>query len=504
MLLVLDFGGNDPMERRFSGLDRAIVCGLVLWICGTSVQAQGDRRPEANAARDRVFRAGAAMSNITPPLGEPIVGGWSSPPATHIHDELHARCLVLDDGQTRLAFAICDSVGIPREVFDAARRMVSTETGLPGDHLLMSATHTHSATTARPSNPLKPDPDLFPYQQFLARRIADGIRRAYNNLEPARIAWGAVDVPTQVFNRRWHLKPGTPNPNPFGGQDLVRMNPGRADPNLLEPAGPTDPQVSFLSVQSKDGRPIALLANYSLHYVGGVPQGHVSADYFAVFADCVGRLLGADRIDPPFVGIMSNGTSGDVNNIDFRKPAAREAPYHKMREVAAEVAEAVVRAHRDVEFRDWVPLAAARRDLVLAVRKPTEEQLAYFGRVLARPEDARPYHVHERIYADRVALLQESPDEVAVPLQAFRIGELGIAAIPFEVFTESGLAIKQKSPLKPAFTIELANGSYGYLPTPRHHSLGGYETWLGTNKVEVEASEKIVRAVLEMLAGLRP
>ena len=224
-----------------------------------------------------------------------------------------------------MAFAICDNVGIPREVFDAAKKLVHEETGLPEDHLLMAATHTHSATTARSTNSMKPDPELSDYQRFLARRIADGIRRALNNLEPARIGWGAVDVPTQVFNRRWHLKPGTPNPNPFGGEDKVRMNPGAGNPDLLEPAGPTDPQVSFLSVQSKDGRPIALLANYSLHYVGGVGQGHVSADYFALFADRIGQLLGADRLDPPFVGIMSNGTSGDVNNINFRKPGGRQA-----------------------------------------------------------------------------------------------------------------------------------------------------------------------------------
>ena len=351
---------------------------------------------------------------------------------------------------------------------------------------------------------MKPDKELSGYRQFLARRIADGVRRAINNLEPARIGWGAVDVPTQVFNRRWHLKPGTPMPNPFGGQDRVRMNPGRANPNLLEPAGPTDPQVSFLSVRSKDGRPIALLANYSLHYVGGVPEGHVSADYFAAFAEDIGRELGADRLDPPFVGIMTNGTSGDVNNINFREKGESKAPYQKMREVADEVSKAVARAHAKIEFRDGVTLAAARKELVLAVRKPDEEQLAYVRQILAQPEDAKPYHVHEREYARRALQLHDSPDEVSVPLQAFRIGELGIAAIPFEVFTESGLEIKQKSPLKPAFTIELANGSYGYLPTPRHHALGGYETWLGTNKVEVEASEKIVRTILEMFEGLRP
>ena len=94
------------------------------------------------------------------------------------------------------------------------------------------------------------------------------------------------------------------------------------------------------------------------------------------------------------------------------------------------------------------------------------------------------------------------PDEVQIPLMALRIGELGIAAIPFEVFTEIGLEIKEKCPLERAFTIELANGSYGYLPTPEQHELGGYETWLGTNYVEKEASRKIVQELLEMFESL--
>jgi neutral ceramidase len=140
---------------------------------------------------------------------------------------------------------------------------------------------------------------------------------------------------------------------------------------------------------------------------------------------------------------------------------------------------------------------------VLAVRKPTEEQLGYVQQVLAKSENTRPYHPLERVYAQRVLQLSESPEYVSIALQTFRIGDLGIAAIPFEVFTESGLEIKQKSPLKPTFTIELANGSYGYLPTPRHHALSGYETWLGTSKVEVEASEKIVKTILDLFEGLR-
>jgi hypothetical protein len=478
---------------------RPIVPGLLLL---GLLAATATAQEEGGAAK--ALRAGAAASNITPPLGEPIVGGWNSPPATHVHDELHARCLVLDDGTNKVAFVICDNVGIARPVFDAARKLIEAETDIPGDHVLMAATHTHSATTARFKNPLVPDPELAPYSQFLARRIADGVRRASNNLRPAEIAWGAVDVPGQVFNRRWYLKPGTPIVNPFGGQDRVQMNPGNPD-NLLEPAGPTDPQVSFLAVRAAGGgRPIALLANYSLHYVGGVPNGHVSADYFAEFAARIGKKLGAQEgLDPPFVGIMTNGTSGDVNNINFRERGKPLPPYEKVRQVAEEVASAVDGALRGVTYRPWVPVAASRRELTLATRKPTSEQVEFARRILAMPEGTEPKYPHVRTYAERVLQLAESPDTVSVPLQALRLGDLGIAAIPFEVFTETGLAIKKSSPFPATFTIELANGSYGYLPTPRHHALGGYETWLGTNRVEVEASDRIERVVLELLNGLR-
>ena len=486
---------NGRIHRRLA----AAVAAAFLIVGPAAALAQQAGKAEAG----RVFRAGAATTNITPPLGEPIVGNFTTPAATHVHDELHARCIVLDDGQTKIALAICDNVGIPREVFDAAKQMVHEATGIPVDHLLMSATHTHSATSARSDNMLVHANQLNSYQSFLARRIADGIRQAATNLQPARIGWGAVDVPGQVFNRRWYLKPGNPMPNPFGGQDKVQMNPPAGSPKLDRPAGPTDPQVSFVSIQATSGRPIALLGNYSLHYVGGVPAGHISADYFAVFADKITQLLGADRLDPPFVGILSNGTSGDINNINFPKGAARKPSYVKMREVADEVAEAVYQALPKVRYHDWLPLGAAQSELTLATRKPTPEMLAYVKQVMAKPAGAKPAGPHERAYAERVLQINESPDSITILLQTLRIGDLGIAAIPFEVFAETGLEIKQKSPFKPTFTIELANGSYGYLPTPPQHALGGYETWLGTNRVEVEASTKIVRTLLELFGKLK-
>ena len=82
------------------------------------------------------------------------------------------------------------------------------------------------------------------------------------------------------------------------------------------------------------------------------------------------------------------------------------------------------------------------------------------------------------------------------------MGELGVCAIPFEVFVEIGLELKEKSPFGQTMVLSHANGSYGYLPTMQQHQWGGYETWMGTNNVEIQAAPKIKRSLLSMLGQL--
>ncbi len=173
-----------------------------------------------------------------------------------------------------------------------------------------------------------------------------------------------------------------------------------------------------------------------------------------------------------------------------------------MQEVAEKVAARVAEAHDQVQFHSWVELDAALTRLPLQVRRPTEAMLQHFAALEAGPASEGSRHRREAIYAERIALLADAPEIVEVPLQSLRIGDLAIAAIPFETFAETGLAIKQQSPAGQTFTIELANGSYGYLPTPEQHRLGGYETWLGTNYVEEQASEKIRATLMQQMGQL--
>ena len=199
------------------------------------------------------------------------------------------------------------------------------------------------------------------------------------------------------------------------------------------------------------------------------------------------------------MGIMSNGTSGDVNNINFGAPATKKAPYAQMKLVAEDVAMEVFRVYNSLEYHNWVPLRAAEEELTLQVRKPSAQMLERARMVITRPDSVKPIHRHEVTYAHRMLNFEKTwPDNIDIILQAFCIGDLGVAAIPFEVIAEIGLEIKTKSPFQPSFTIEQANGTYGYLPTPEQHELGGYETWYTTNRVEVDASRKIIDKLLQM------
>jgi len=145
-----------------------------------------------------------------------------------------------------------------------------------------------------------------------------------------------------------------------------------------------------------------------------------------------------------------------------------------------------------------------QREVTLTYRKPTAQQIASAKAVLAVTDEAALAKLPKRAdsYARRTLAAAKRPDTLVVKLQAIRIGDIAVCGIPFETLVEIGLDLKRRSPLTPTMVIGLANGRHGYLPTPKQHELGGYETWLGTSQVEKDSSVIITDALLEMLKEL--
>lgn len=418
-----------------------------------------------------------------------VLGMFTDRRADTVTDRLYAKCLVLDDGAERLALVVVDSCMMPRDLLDRAKELARERTGLRADRIMISATHTHSAPAAMGALGTPPDAA---YVQFLPGRIAEAVACAAQQLVPARIGWAVVKDYAHTHCRRWIRRPDAIGQDPFGEWTVrANMHPGHEDPEAIGPAGPVDPDLSVLAVQGRDGRPIALLANYAMHYYDSVP---ISADYFGRFAEKITRMIGAENAQPPFVAMMSQGTSGDQMWMDYAAP--RNDP--GLDRYAEEVAQVAFSAYRSIRYHDWVPLKMAEARLTLGFRLCDEKRLAWAKQIVAEMRGRLPQTLPE-VYACEQLYLHARP-VAELKLQAIRIGALGVAAWPNEVFAISGLKLKAHSPLQPTINIELANGAEGYIPPPEQHRLGGYTTWAArTAGLEVNAEPKIVEKLLQLL-----
>lgn len=471
---------------------RTIFFTLLVW-CDTELTSKA----QVESAQ---LQAGASAVDVSPQLFPISLRSGKALDKSAIHDPLHARAIVLNDGKTIVAIAVLDALGAPPELLNEAKLIASKKTGIPVDRILISSTHTHSAP---PSNRTTGSPGDVAYRGVLINGLAQSIIQAFDKQQTASLGMASHELPEEVFNRRWFLKPGKMPPNPFGKIDIVKMNPGTSPHVLERPAGPVDPELMILSLQNQKRKPMALLANYALHYVGGVPKRHASADYFGEFARLMPSRL---RADQDFVAIMSNGASGDINNIPFLVNRPPREPFEQIRIVARKAADATYFAYKKIDTHERdITIDMIERKVDLKYRKPSTEDVASAQKVLALKDKNEIARLPRKAvnYARKVVQAHErEEDSLTVTIQAIRIGEYAIFGIPFETLVEIGLEIKDRSPFSRTMVIGLANGRHGYLPTPEQHRLGGYETWLGTNAVQKDASVILTDNLLKMLEEL--
>ena len=444
------------------------------------------------------FQAGAAQVDITPPLGTLINGDFITHYARFIHDPLFAKALVLQKGDTTIALVIVDICAMPRDFLDEVKLMIQQQTGILPQNTLIASTHTHAAGSV--ASLLLGAADLS-YRQKLPGFLVESVKAALQNRRSAKIGFGAMDVPEHVVCRRFFMKEGYQARNPVtGGLDGVKTNPFGDEQQIDRRVVPVDPQVGFMAVKGLDDQWISLLANYSLHYVGDWENGTITADYFGVFSNEIARLL---KADPGFVGMMSNGTSGEANIWDFldldRYPKEHFA---KSELIGKDIASKVVDALQTVDWQENPVLSAQYAEVETGLRKPSAEELEAAQKLVAETYYENIQEVDRdalrRIYAREQVLLNDYPDTNLFPVQAIQIGTGRIGALGGEFFAETGLRLKQNR--SPYFTITMANGYIGYIPPAHEIERGGYETWrCRTSFLELSAEEAIRTKLAELL-----
>lgn len=451
---------------------------------------------EARPGVSADFQAGAAVADVTPAsLPVKVNGGLVIRQVGVVKTPLSARAIVLDDGSERLAIVVVDSCMLPRPFLDEAKLLASRETRLEPDHILISTTHTHSAPSVMDIPPIDAEESYVP---VLRKRIVEAIATAEKNLQPAQVGWAVADGAEFTALRRWVRRSDRIASDPFGDPTVrATMHAASNWDNVTGESGPEDPDLCMISIQSRDGRPLAVLANFSMHYFSG--EAGLSADYYGLFCEGLKSRLagGSDQTAPPFVGIMSHGCSGDIWRVDYALPP-EQRPDWTIEEYSSRLADLAAAALDSIEYRQDVDLDMAESRVRMNYRVPGAHRLKWAREIVEAMPDPSARDQKEFYAMQQVLLHERQSTEVVV--QALRIGDIGIAATPNETYALTGLKVKLQSPLKKTFVIELANGADGYIPPPEQHLLGGYNTWAARSAgLQVSAEPKITELALRML-----
>lgn len=451
--------------------------------------------PENSPHPIPAFEVGTTQIDITPPPGWRMSGYFYERLNTGTADPLHAKILYFRQGEIEGLIAHCDLIGITQKASEQIRSNLQETLDIPKENTWIAATHSHTgplygtvlrdffheqAIEKHGKDPQEP----IDYIEFLARQITQGARTARNNAGPAAVSFVSPEIQDLAFNRRFLLSDGT-----------VRFNPGKLNPKIVKPLGPTDPSIDFLLFKNNEQKNIASLLTFAMHLdtVGG---REYSADYPFYIAQGFNQQLG-----PDLVSVFGTGTCGDINHIDVRHNQPQKGQIEAKRIGDALAGKAL--GH----LKDLAPLESP--ELKIGSTKFFAPFHEYSDEEKATAKSQLPLigspqlDFLEEVTVYRIAdIASRGGEGMQLEVQAIQIdSEHVIVALPGEVFVDLGLEIKKRSPYQRTTVIELVNACPGYIPTAKAYREGSYETV--NTRFQSGVGEKMVEATLDLLNGLR-
>lgn len=441
------------------------------------------------AAED--LQAGVATVDITPPTGYRMSGYFNERLGTGVHDPLHAKAIVLRQGDREAALVFCDLIGLSLRVSCRARELAQQKTGIPAANILIAATHTHTgplyfgalrdhfhdAAVAKHGG----DPcETTDFPSTLVEKLAQVIAEAQQAAQPVALQAGSAQQTGVSFNRRFHMKDGS-----------VRFNPGVLNPDIVRPAGPIDPQMGVIMVRDvAAGKTTAALINFALHLdtVGGTLYG---ADYPFHIERSLRETLGEE-----FVLLFGNGTCGDINHIDVSTRERLKTEF-----IGETLAKAILAELPNLKPLGSLSLAVRSTTVNAPLQQYSPEQVAKARKDMFKVGTPELSFL-EQVEAYKImAVHSRRGSTIPLEVQVFRLSnDVAIVGLPGEVFVDLGLAIKKKSPFATTLVIELCNDAPGYIPTERAFAEGSYETV--NSRIQSGGGEMLVEAAVRLLNEL--
>jgi hypothetical protein len=375
------------------------------------------------------LRAGFGTRDITPPLGVELsgYGYYLDRRAAAVLDPLYARCLLLDDGTTRLALVSCDLIGFTISFSNEARRQIAEACGTSAERVMLACTHTHSGpATVELLGLGAPDAE---YMARLPGLIVEACRAAAADLAPADAGWAIGEV------------------HPIG---FCRL--GEAPPSDYE-----DPKLGALVCRRAKGD--VGFVQYACHAVTLGVNKELSADY----PGAVVRVMQSHGVEALYL----NGPAGDIDPLVNKVKwgcGTREDVERYGRLLGDRAAELV----EQVKFSSSIRLAAKETRIVLPVRPPDEAALVQQreearARFAAKNEPGDRFEIEAAERALRRLREERGTKSLEFVVQLLRIGDLRLVGLSGEIYSSVGRAAASAAGA-PALVVAQANGVTGYIP----------------------------------------
>ncbi|MCK4966925.1 neutral/alkaline non-lysosomal ceramidase N-terminal domain-containing protein [bacterium] len=426
------------------------------------------------------LKGACSQVNITPPVGT-WLSGYSSrdKPSDDIADDLYAKVLVLNDGQTSIALISTDLLWIPLKMTNQIRKIIKENTGINEKNVLICGTHTHFGPKIDRPAKMWPDAENSridnAYVETLIKKIGGAVFIAHNSLQEVKIGAAKGEIPEIIYNRRPGKKDGSvqmsytipesealPKPiirvEEIGRQKITTVIPFR---NSELTFGPIDPDVWILKVENTDGGNIGTVVNFACHTLAGSTHKNwfysISADFPAVTANVIEKSEGG-------ICLFTAGTTGNIVPIKRGKKPRFQ--------IGKALGGEVLRRMQFVHTTGNVTLNAIKNTITFPLKdNPTSQK-----------------------DADKKYLTTD--------IQILRIGDTYILGLPGEILVEIGLEIKKQAGLKNLFIISLSNDAIGYVCHNEAYNEGGYEPTSGTTLAR-GAGEIIIKEALKIINQIK-
>lgn len=441
------------------------------------------------------LQVGAAELDVTPPVGYRMAGYFNERISTGVHDPLMAKAIVLQQGRVTFAFVFNDMVGVTLDITSKARELASKQTGIPARNIVICATHSHTGPlyegalreyfhkTAIEKSGTDAH-EKVDYPEFLVEQWVKVIAAAKAHLRPAQLDADIANQEGLSFNRRFWMKDGK-----------VRFNPGRLNTNIVEPAGPIDPDVGILLARRPDAKePFAGMTVFAVHSdtVGGTL---FSADYEYFLQQTLRGAFGSG-----FISAFGLGTCGDLNHINV-KEADNMKGFERAEHIGNTLGQTVIEASKHLQPIAKPDLDTVSTTIRVPLKEVTPEQVVSGRKVVDNLGDTNVDFL-TKVEAVRFMDLGRLGSSWPMEVQVFRLdADTAIVCLPCEIFVELGLEIKRDSPFKKTFVVEICNDRPSYVPTMKAFGEGSYEV---TNaRVKAGAGEMLVNAAVSLLKELK-